>query len=149
MHWHKLYNHKKQGWSAAGPCELYILQCDFIEMVRGIILRKSKLSHENPKTTVENYFVMDAVLDQAGNAVLGIIGKNERYRLPQYIELFYFHKQKTNATMKHTKAARLFEQIFAVENDSRGFQHVHVSFQSTPSFNISSINAINECNNFF
>ena len=30
MHLHKLYNHKKQGWSAAGIYKLYILQCDFL-----------------------------------------------------------------------------------------------------------------------
>ena len=27
MHRHNNYNHNKQGWSDAGPYELYILQC--------------------------------------------------------------------------------------------------------------------------
>ena len=50
--------------------------------------------------------------------------------------------------MKHAKAARFFEPIVAVKNDSRGFQSVHVSFQSTSSFNIASVNALNECTDF-
>ena len=51
--------------------------------------------------------------------------------------------------MKHTKSGRLFEPIVAVKKDSRGFQYVHVYFQSTSSCNIASINDINECTNFF
>ena len=50
--------------------------------------------------------------------------------------------------MKHTKAARFFDPIFAVKNDSRGFQCMHVSFQSTLSCNIAYVNALNECTNF-
>ena len=80
-------------------------------------------------TMVDNYFVTDTVLDWAGNEVLGIIGTNLRNRLPKDIKPFYLHKEKTNETMKHTKAARLFVPIFAVKNNPRGFQHVRVSFQ--------------------
>ena len=50
--------------------------------------------------------------------------------------------------MKHNKAARFFEPIFAVENYMRVFQHVHVSFQTTSYYNIASVNALNECTNF-
>ena len=49
---------------------------------------------------------------------------------------------------KNSKAARLFDPLVVVRNYSRGFQHVHVSFQSTSSFNIESVNALNECTNF-
>ena len=76
-----------------------------------------------------NYFVTDAILGWAGNEVLGIIGTYARNRLLKDIGQFYFHKEKTNATMKHVKAAIFFETIVAVKNYSRGFQHVHVSFQ--------------------
>ena len=51
--------------------------------------------------------------------------------------------------MKHDKAERFFEPIVAVRNDLRGFQRVHISFQSTSSCNIASVNALNECTNFF
>ena len=49
--------------------------------------------------------------------------------------------------MKHTRDTRLFEPIVAVKNYSRGFQSVHVSFQSTSSCNIESISALNEFTN--
>ena len=50
-------------------------------MVRGSMSSKRKLFDENQTTRVEKYFVMDTVLDWAGNASLGIIGTNERNRL--------------------------------------------------------------------
>ena len=118
-------------------------------MVRGSMSSKRKLFDENQTTRVEKYFVMDTVLDWAGNASLGIIGTNERNRLLKYIELIYLHKENTNATMKHTKAVQFFDSIVAVKNDSRGLQSVHISLQSTSSCNIASINALNERTNFF
>ena len=118
-------------------------------MVYGIMSSKRKPFRDNPTTTVDNYFVTNAVIDWDGNAGLGIIGKNTRNRLPKDIEPLYLYKEKTNATIKQTKAARFFEPMVAVENYSRGFQQVHVSFQSTPSCNIVSVNAHNECTNFF
>ena len=98
-------------------------------MVCGIMSNKGKLFHEKPKTMADNYFVTDAVIDWAGNAGIGIIGKNVRNRLSKDIEPFYLRKENPNATMKHAKSERLFETIVAVKNYSRGFQHVHVSFQ--------------------
>ena len=106
---------------------------------------KGKLFHEKPTTMADNYFVTDAVIDWAGNAGIGIIGKNVRNSLPKDTEPFYMHTEKTNATMKNIKAARFFEPILVVKNDLRGFQSVHVSFQSTSSFNIKSVNALNKC----
>ena len=85
--------------------------------------------HEKPTTTVDNYFVMDAIIDWDVNANLGIIGTNVRNRLPKNIKPFYLHTEKKNATMKHTKAERFFDPIVAVKTISRGFQFVHVSFQ--------------------
>ena len=99
-------------------------------------------------TTVDNYFIKDAILDWAGNVCLGIIGINARNRLPNDIETFYLQKEKTIAFIKHTKATRFFEPIVAVKNDLRGFQRVYVSFQSTSSWNIASANALNEHTNF-
>ena len=116
-------------------------------MVRGIISSKRKLFHEKKTNIVDNYFVTDTVIYWAGNVGLGIIGTNARNRLPKDFESFRLHKDKTNVTMKHTKTARFFEPIAAVENDSRGFQRVHVSFQPMSSCNIASINALNECTN--
>ena len=117
-------------------------------MVRVIMSSKRNLFHYNPPTTVDNCFVTDSVLDWDGNEVLVIIVTNARNRLPKDTKPFYLHKEKANATMKHTKATRFFEPIVAVKNDLRGFQRVYVSFQSTSSWNIASANALNEHTNF-
>ena len=50
--------------------------------------------------------------------------------------------------MKNAKAERFFATIFAVKNYSRGFQHVHVSFQPTSSCNIASVNDLSEFTEF-
>ena len=63
MHFHNIWNHKKQGWSASGPVELCILQFDFLVMICGSISSNKKLFHENPTRIVENYFVTEAALD--------------------------------------------------------------------------------------
>ena len=54
MHCHKIYNHKKQPWSCAGPYKLYKIQCDFLEVVCGSMSNKRNLFHEKPMTTVDN-----------------------------------------------------------------------------------------------
>ena len=104
---------------------------------------KRKLFHDKPTTMVDNYFVTNTVIDWAGNESLGTIGTNGRNRIPKDIEPFYLHKDKTNTTMKNTKAAIFFETIVSVKNDSRGFQRVHFSFKSTPSCNIAYVSDIN------
>ena len=86
MHCHKLYNHKKNVWSAAVPYKIYILQCDFMEMVRGIVSSKRKMFHEKPMTMFDNYFVTNAVIDWASNVGHRIIGTNVRNRLSKEIE---------------------------------------------------------------
>ena len=92
IHCHKLYNQKRQGWSDAGPYELYILQCDLLEMVRGSVSSRRNMFHKKPNNTVDNYFFTDAILDWDGNAGLGIIGTNASNMLPKDIEPFYPHK---------------------------------------------------------
>ena len=91
MHRHNLYNHKKNGWLAASPEKIYILQCDFIEIVRVSMSSKRKVFYETPTTTVEKYFVVDSIIDWYGNEGLGIIGTNVSNRLPKDIEPFYLH----------------------------------------------------------
>ena len=117
MNHHKLYNHKKQGWQDAGPYEHYTLQCDFLEMISGSMSSNINLFHDKPTTTVEKYFVTDAIIDWAGNEGLGITGTNTRNIPPKDIEPLYLHNEKKNATMKHEKAARFSEPIVSVKND--------------------------------
>ena len=42
----------------------------------------------------------------------------------------------------------MLQPIIAVRDDERGFQRVHVSFQSTSSCNIATVNALNDCWHF-
>jgi hypothetical protein len=148
-HRHKLYNHANEGWSAAGPYELFKFQCQLLEHCEGNHSTMKTLFHQKPTITADNYFCNDKVLDHAGENGLGAILTNARNRLPCDIESVYLHKEKTNPTAhKHAKAARYFEPIVAVKDDARGFQRVHVSFQSTSSCNIASVNALNECSSF-
>ena len=61
-------------------------------MVFGSMSIKRKIFHQNPGYTMDNYFVMDAILDWSGNDDIGIIGTNARNRLPKDIKMFYLHK---------------------------------------------------------
>ena len=53
---------------------------------------KRKLFHDKPETTVDKYFVTDAVIDWAGNDGLGIIFSKARNNPPKDIEPFYLHR---------------------------------------------------------
>lgn len=128
---------------------MFKFQCQLLELCEGNPSTKKKLFHQKPTITADNYFCNHKVLDHAGESGLGAILTNARNRLPCDIESIYLHKEKSNPTAnKHAMAARYFEPIVAVKDDERGFQRVHVSFQSTSSCNIASVNALNECSSF-
>ena len=64
----------------------------------------------------------------------------------------YLCKKKTDNKLR-AKVARFNDPINLVkvveaEGDKKGFSRVHCSFQSTSSCNISSVNALNECNKY-
>lgn len=72
-----------------------------------------------------------------------------RDRLPPNVPAKYWHKQKTDSSPK-TKVARFFEHVVAVkkyprERSQHPYRRVIVSFQSTSSCNISTVNALNQC----
>lgn len=74
-----------------------------------------------------------------------------RNSLPRNIKDEYLHKLKTDPKNKQAKIARFAQPIIAVkdvEKDGKKYQRVHVSFQSTSSCNISTVNALNEVYNF-
>ena len=72
-----------------------------------------------------------------------------RSYLPKDIKSEYLHKLKTDPANKYSKIARFAEPIVAVKNDPQGkWQRCHVSFQSTSSCNISTVNALNEVFNY-
>ena len=74
-----------------------------------------------------------------------------RNRLPKGVKKHSFHHIKTDSSQK-TKVARFYEPVVAVKkmngaNDIE-YERVHVSFQSTSSCNISTVNALSSCSFF-
>ena len=99
-----------------------------------------------PCFTVDNYFIDDTILNWIGMNGLSAIGTNARNVLPKDILPEYLCTNKTPSS-NVTKVARFTNPIVAVKN-TNGYQRVHVSFQSTSSCNIASVNALNECRLF-
>lgn len=99
---------------------------------------------------MDNYFSGDKVLDWIGSKGFGATMTCRRDRLPSGIPSKYLHKQKTDSSKK-TKVARFFNPVVAVkhfdakDDNSSPYRRVHVSFQSTSSCNIATVNALNEC----
>jgi len=109
---------KREGWTANGPYELKHLADKLEKMVVGENSTDKKLFEKKPCITADNFF--------------------------QY-------KLKTDPKNKQAKIARFAQPIIAVkdvEKDGKKYQRVHVSFQSTSSCNISTVNALNEVYNF-
>ena len=73
----------------------------------------------------------------------------QRDRLPPGVPGRYWNKQKSD-TSKKNKVARVLQPIVAVKeveatDKYKEYRRVHVSFQSTSSCNISTINALSNC----
>ena len=99
---------------------------------------------------MDNYFSGDKLLDWIGCKGFGATMTYRRDRLPASVPSKYFHKQKTDSS-KRTKVARFHNPVVAVKNvntkddNSTPYRRVHVSFQSTSSCNIGTVNVLNKC----
>lgn len=145
----ELYPEEKRGWTANGPFEFKYL-CDRIyEMVDGTDGDQKKIFRTKPCVTADNYFQNCKVADYIGEKQMGAIFTSSRNSLPKEINTEYLQKEKTDAKNRPAKIARFSQPIIAVKDDNeKNFQRVHVSFQSTSSCNISTVNALNEVYNF-
>ena len=97
--------------------------------------------------TTDNYFANDLVIDWMGSKNLGMLSTNRRDRLPEDVPGFYWCKKKTTTT-KRSKAARFVHPVVATKKyctNGTHFERVHVSFQSTSSCNITTVNSLNDC----
>ena len=149
MHRHKLYKElykeEKKKWSKNGMFELFYLSKKLLTMIDGETSPTKKIFRCKPCITADNYFQDDAIMEWMGAQGLGGIMTTARDRLPSDIPNQYLHKQKTDAKNKGAKLARFVLPIIAVKtNKDKGYQRIHLSFQSTLSCNISTINALNE-----
>lgn len=149
MHRHKLHK-KPEGNTKMGTVELHYVATKLLKMVitdePGQVGTK-KIFKKKPCITADNYFIDDTVLNWAGKKGLGIIGTNARNVLPKVINGEYLQVGKTKGGDPYSKVARFTNPIIAVKN-ADGYQRVHISFQSTSSTNIATVNVLNECNLF-
>ena len=86
----------------------------------------------------------------AGEHGFGMTMTCRRDRLPKDVDGMYFHKEKTDSKIK-AKCARFVHPVVLVKEVAavpykKAYRRVHVSFQSTSSCNISTVNALKECN---
>jgi hypothetical protein len=147
----ELFKEDKKGWTANGAYELKYLADKLTEMVDGEHGAVKKLFHLKPCFTADNFFQSDKSMEYLGEKGFGGIMTAARDCLPKDIKPKYLHKQKTDPKNKAAKIARFAQPIIAVKDATKNgnsYQRIHISFQSTSSYNISTVNALNEVYNF-
>lgn len=172
IHRHKMHL-PRDGMTRRGTIELHSLLSDVDEMViddrensssksstsssassqlsdlesGGENKKKKKIFRNKPVVCADNFFFDDKILRWIGENGYGCIGTCARNVLPKDIEKKYLHSVKHTSGCKISKVARFTNPIVAVK-EADGYQRVHVSFQSTNSTNITSVNCLNECRLF-
>ncbi len=99
---------------------------------------------------MDNYFSGEKILTWIGEHGIGATMTCRRDRLPPNVPAKHCYKLKTD-TSKKTKVARFFQPVVAVKNVpatnmTEAYRRVHVSFQLTSFCNISTVNALHQCN---
>ena len=150
-HRHKLHV-VPDGWEKyQGPLEVRRL----VEKLKPMcsleqdVLDVRKIFGDYPHMTWDNHFSGDQIMDWLGEQGFGATMTCRRDRLPGGIPSMYFHKGQTAVTDR-SKASRFLQPVVAVkttrfprEDARKNYTRVHVSFQSTSSCNISTVNAVN------
>jgi hypothetical protein len=151
IHRHKRHE-KPRGWNKQGPFEVRCILEDVQKMVRGYgdddcdssDDTSMYLWDELPHFTMDNFFSGDQIFDHMGKLGFGALMTCRRDRLPTGIPDKHMSKKKTD-TKARSKVARFNRPIVMVKN-SGTCQRVHVSFQSTSSCNLSSVNSLPKAN---
>ena len=151
LHRHKLHPHPP-GWMAMGPLEVRLLLEKITKMVNGAGAGVPEIFSEKPHCTFDNFFSGDVIFKWLGENGFGCTMTCRRDRLPADIPGHFLHKKKTDSGPR-TKVARFHEPIVAVQrveatDTTSAFERVHISFQSTSSCNISTVNALNTCKQY-
>jgi hypothetical protein len=105
---------------------------------------------KRPHSTWDNFFSGDQIFDWLGKRGFAATMTCRRDRLPSKVPKEYLHFQKTPSDTR-SRAARFNEPVTAVKQTlftlddtlHMPYKRVHVSFQSTSSTNISTVNALN------
>ncbi len=155
IHRHKLYAEvypeEKEGWTRNGSFETVFLAMKLKKMVT-VKDGKKGIFEKKPTICGDNYFQSDKVMDWLGREGFGGIFTTARDKLPAKVASKYLHKNKTFPNCKVAKVARFCHPIIAVKEvkgkDGINYERIHVSFQSTSSCNISTVNALNDVFNY-
>ena len=148
LHRHKLHPNPLKLPSGPNECRLLLEQID--KMVVGANSNQKKIFREKPHSTWDNYFSGDAIFDWIGKNGFSCTMTCRRDRFPKEIPKQYLQVKKTD-TSRRTKVARFQDPIVAVKvskcspDSDKTFERAHISFQSTSSCNIATVNALNGC----
>ena len=122
-------------------------------MVEGAPGNKKKIFRKKPYTTWDNYFSGEAIYEWIGKNGLSCTTICCRDWFPKDIPKQQLHLKKTDTSLR-TKVARFTEPMIAAKEHkepiSNGderilYQQAHISFQSTSSCKIATVNALNSC----
>ena len=146
---HRHQRHPNPSKLPQGPNEIRLLLEKLDSMIIGSASPGYKIFREKPHITCDNFFSGDHIFELIGQKGYRCTMTCRRDRFPRDIPKHFLHIKKTD-TSSRTKVARFVEPIVAVKegvcNDGTSkYQRAHVSFQSTSSCNISTVNALNSC----
>jgi hypothetical protein len=151
MHRHKCYE-KYDGWNKQGPAEVRHLMETIVPRIKGEreVPGIRQIFTARPHSTWDNYFSGDQIFDWLGQKGFAATMTFRCDCLPSEVLKEYLHAKKTVSDTR-SRAARFNEAVtavkqtlFTLEDTVRlPFKRIHVSFQSTLSTNISTVNALN------
>jgi hypothetical protein len=156
------------GFTRQGPMEVRMIMEDLKHLVQGEEAdRRRQIFKEKPHSTWDNFFSGDDINDWIGQNGFGVTMTCRRDRLPRGVPNHFFHKVATAPGDTKARVARFNNPITVVkhvllnpvaegqtpegEADNQPvrtppikYTRVHVTFQSTSSCNITTVNALNQ-----
>ena len=136
-----------EGMTKKGTNEMVHLLKMIEPMVVGSEGTAKKIFERKPLVVGDNFFFDDKSCEWIGKNGFAGLGTMARNALVKEIDRKNLHVEKHAPRDPRSKVARFLDPIVAVKN-SDGYQRVHVSFQSTSSTNITTVNCLNECKLF-
>jgi hypothetical protein len=164
LHRHKCHP-SIAGFTRQGPMEVRMVMEDLKHLVQGEEADgRRQIFQEKPHSTWDNFFSGDDINDWIGQNGFGVTMTCRRDRLPRGIPNHFFHKVATAPGDIKARVARFNNPITVVkhvlvtppqtgptegenglsETPAINYTKVHVTFQSTSSCNITTVNALNQ-----
>ena len=162
LHRHKCHQ-PIEGFTRQGPLEVRMIMEDLKWLVKdGESDGRRQIFMEKPHSTWDNFFSGDDINNWIGLNGFGTTMTCRRDRLPKGLPNYFFHKISTAPGDKKARVARFNNPITVVKHVSMTpapaaqgtegqpatppikYTKVHVTFQSTSSCNITTVNALNQ-----